>query len=61
MPPEPATRESGGGFFISRPERRAAVLFHIAGHIHGQSEVERAWRLHRWAVRSLMDEYAGEG
>ena len=42
-------------------ERRAAVLFRIADHIHGQGEVERAWRLRRWAVRSLTDEYTGEG
>ena len=41
-------------------ERRAAVLFRIADHIHGQGEVERAWRLRRWAVQSLLDEYAGE-
>ena len=42
-------------------ERRAAVLFRISHHIHGQGEVERAWRLRQWAVRSLTDEYAGEG
>lgn len=41
-------------------ERRAAVLFRIADHIHGQGEVERAWKLRRWGVRSLLDEYAGE-
>ena len=41
-------------------ERRAAVLFRISHHIHGQGKVERAWRLRRWAVRSLTDEYAGE-
>lgn len=41
-------------------ERRAAVLFRVANHVHGQGEVERAWRLRRWAVRSLLDEYAGE-
>ena len=41
-------------------ERRAAVLFRIADHIHGQGEVERAWRLRRWAVRSLVNEYTGE-
>ena len=42
------------------PERRAAVLFRIATHVHGQGEVERARRLRRWAVQSLLDEYAGE-
>ena len=42
-------------------ERRAAVLFRIANHIHGRGEVERAWRLRRWAVRSLTDEHAGDG
>ena len=41
-------------------ERRAAVLFRIADHIHGQGEVDRAWRLRRWAVQSLLDEYSGE-
>ena len=41
-------------------ERRAAVLFRIANHIHGQGEAARAWRLRRWAVRSLLEEYAGE-
>ena len=41
-------------------ERRAAVLFRVANHVHGQGEVERAWRLRRWAVQSLPDEYAGE-
>ena len=41
-------------------ERRAAVLFRIANHVHSQGEVERAWRLRWWAVRSLLDEYAGE-
>ena len=41
-------------------ERRAAVLFRIADHIHGQDEVERSWRLRRWAVQSLTDEYVGE-
>ena len=41
-------------------ERRAAVLFRIADHVHGQGEVERAGRLRRWAVQSLTDEYAGE-
>ena len=41
-------------------ERRAAVLFRNADHVHGQGEVERAWRLRRWAVQSLLDEYAGE-
>ena len=42
-------------------ERRAAVLFRIANHIHGRDEVDRAWKLRRWAVRSLLDEYAGKG
>ena len=42
-------------------ERRAAVLFRIADHVHGQGEVERALLLRRWAVRSLTDEYAREG
>ena len=42
-------------------ERRSAVLFRIAHHIYCQGEVERAWRLRQWAVRSLTDEYAGEG
>ena len=42
------------------PERRAAALFRIADHVHGQGEVERAWRLRRWAVRSLLDEHAGK-
>ena len=41
-------------------EWRAAVLFRIANHVHGQGEVERAGRLRRWAVQSLLDEYAGE-
>ena len=41
-------------------ERRAAVLFRIADHIHGLGEVDRAWMLRRWAVQSLTDEYAGE-
>ena len=41
-------------------ERRAAVLFRIANHVHGQGEVERAGRLRRWAVQSLVDEYARE-
>ena len=41
-------------------ERRAAVLFCIADHIHGQGEVERACRLRRWAVQSLLDEHAEE-
>ena len=40
--------------------RRAAVLFRIANHVHGQGEVERTWRLRQWAVRSLLDEYAKE-
>ena len=42
-------------------ERRAAVLFRIANHVHCQGEVDRVWRLRQWAVRSLLDEYAGEG
>lgn len=42
-------------------ERRAAVLFRIADHLHGEGEVERAWRLRRWAVQSLLEEYAVEG
>ena len=41
-------------------ERRAAVLFRIADHLHDQGEVERAWRLRRRAVQSLLDEYAGD-
>ena len=36
------------------------MLFRISHHIHGQGEVERAWRLRRWAVRSLLDEYVME-
>ena len=40
--------------------RRAAVLFRIANHVHGKGEVERAWRLRRRVVRSLLDEYEGE-
>ena len=40
--------------------RRAAVLFRIADHVHGQGEADRAWRLRRWAVRSLLEEYPGE-
>ena len=42
-------------------ERRAAVLFRIADYVHGQGEVERAWRLRQWGVQSLVNEYAGEG
>lgn len=42
-------------------ERRAAVLFRIADHIHRHGEVERTWQLRRWAVRSLVDECAREG
>ena len=42
------------------PERRAAVLFRVAAYVHGKGEVEKAWRLRRWAVRSLLDEYARE-
>ena len=41
-------------------ERRAAVLFRIANHIHGQDEIGRAWRLRRWAIQSLLDEYQEE-
>ena len=28
-------------------ERRAAALFRVANHVHGQGEVERAWMLRR--------------
>ena len=42
------------------PERRAAALFRIAGHVHGQAEVERARRLRWRAVRLLLEEHAGE-
>lgn len=40
--------------------RRAAVLFRIADHIHGSGEVDRVWRLRRWTVQSLLDEYTKE-
>ena len=42
-------------------ERRAALLFRVANHVHGQGEAARARMLRRWAVQSLLDEYAGEG
>ena len=41
-------------------ERRATVLLCIAHRIHGRGEVDRACRLRRWAVQSLLDEYAEE-
>ena len=42
------------------PERRPAVLFRVADHVEGQGETERAWRLRRWALLALLDEYAAE-
>ena len=38
-------------------ERRAAVLLRISNQNQGQAEVKLAWRLCRWAIQSLMDEY----
>ena len=34
-------------------ERQAAVLFRVANHVLSQGQVERAWRLRQWGVRSL--------
>ena len=42
------------------PERRPGLLFRVADHVGGQGEVERAWRLRRWALLVLLDEYASE-
>ena len=42
------------------PERRMAVLFRVANHIHSQGDIDRALKLRRWSVQSLMDEFAGE-
>ena len=41
-------------------ERRAAVLFRVASHLHGQGETERARRLRQWGVRALVAELQGE-
>ena len=40
-------------------ERRAAVLFRVANHLHGQGEAERAKRLRQWGVRALIEELRG--
>ena len=40
-------------------EGRAAVLFRVANHLHGQGEVERAGRLRQWGVRALVYELRG--
>lgn len=42
------------------PERRPGVLFRVADYAHGQGEVQRAWRLRRWALLVLLGEYASE-
>ena len=41
-------------------ERRPGVLFRVADYVEGRGEVERAWRLRRWALLVLLDEYASE-
>ena len=41
-------------------ERRPGVLFRVADYVEGQGEVERAWRLRRWALLVLLHEYASE-
>ena len=41
-------------------ERRPGVLFRVADYVEGQGEAERAWRLRRWALLVLLDEYVSE-
>ena len=57
-------------FFEDRPverwghrvpsERRPGVLFRVADHLEGQGEADRAWRLRRWGLLALLDEYGAE-
>ena len=48
------------GARVVPPERRPGLLFRVANHVEGQGEKERAWRLRRWALLVLLDEYADE-
>ena len=49
-----------GWAHVAPPERRPGLLFRVADYVEGQGETEQAWRLRRWALLVLLDEYASE-